>query len=153
MSVASVRKLPAEVTSSVWYHVDAAGMTLGRLATRVATVLMGKHKPFYDGGNQVGDHVVITNAEQIAVTGRKAEQKVYRYHSHYPGGLKEWSYKRMLAEKPEKILQEAVSGMLPKNRLRNVRMGMLKVYEGPDHPHQAQQPTPLYIPHRVKPYE
>jgi len=126
-----------------WYVVDANGLILGRLATFLAQVLMGKIKPVYTTYDDVGDFVVVINADKIAVSGKKAEQKVYRRHSGYPGGLKSVDYNELLKHAPEKIIVEAVSGMLPKNKLRQVYLKKLKVYSGTDHPHQAQQPEPL----------
>jgi large subunit ribosomal protein L13 len=126
-----------------WYVVDANGQILGRLATFLANVLMGKTKPVYTPHEDVGDFIVVINADKVAVTGKKAEQKVYRRHSGYPGGLKTVEYSDMQSKAPEKIIMEAVSGMLPKNKLRQVYLKKLKVYSGTDHPHQAQQPEPL----------
>ena len=123
--------------------VDANGQILGRLATFLASVLMGKTKPVYTPHEDVGDFIVVINAEKVAVTGKKSEQKVYRRHSGYPGGLKTVEYTDMQNKAPERIIMEAVSGMLPKNKLRQVYLKKLKVYSGTDHPHQAQQPEPL----------
>lgn len=126
-----------------WYVVDANGQILGRLATFLAQVLMGKTKPVYTTYEDVGDFVVVINADKVAVTGKKAEQKVYRRHSGYPGGLKTVEFDELQKKAPEKVIVEAVSGMLPKNKLRQVYLKKLKVYSGTDHPHQAQQPEPL----------
>lgn len=119
----------------VWHLVDAKERILGRMSTSIATTLMGKHKPIYDPASDCGDYVVVINAEKVKVTGRKADQKLYRYHSGYPGGLKEVPYKRLLENKPEEIIQKAVSGMLPKNRLRAKRLERLLIFEGEDHPY------------------
>lgn len=119
----------------LWHHVDARERVLGRLARSIAVTLMGKHKPIYDPAVDAGDYVVVTNASHVAVTGRKADQKVYRYHTMYPGGLKEIPYKAMLQTKPEQILRRAVSGMLPKNKLRERRLERLKIFPGETHPY------------------
>lgn len=126
-----------------WYVVDAQGQTLGRLATRVATVLRGKHKPIYTPHVDCGDYVVIVNAEKIHTTGNKATQKKYYRHSGYPGGLREVTLKDQLQRFPTRVLESAVRGMLPKNRLGRQMFKKLKVYAGPNHPHEAQQPKTL----------
>ena len=123
-----------------WWLVDANDQTLGRLATRVATLLEGKHKPIYSPNIDTGDHVVVINAARIKVTGNKLLQKRYYRHSGYPGGLKEESLQTLLARKPALVIERAVKGMLPQNRLGRAMFKKLKVYGGPDHPHQAQQP-------------
>jgi large subunit ribosomal protein L13 len=128
-----------------WYVVDASGQVLGRLATQIATLLRGKHKPTFTPHLDGGDFVIVTNAEKIRVTGRKADQKVYYRHTGYPGGLKMTSYKMMREKHPDRILRQAVKGMLPKNRLGRRLMTKLKIYAGPHHPHAAQQPRP-YVP-------
>lgn len=126
-----------------WYVVDAKGQTLGRLATFLAKVLMGKNKPVYTTYEDVGDFIVVVNAEKIRVTGKKAEQKTYIHHTGYPGGFKEIPMSVVQKKSPEKVIVEAVSGMLPKNKLRPVYLKKLKVYAGEQHPHEAQQPEPL----------
>jgi len=123
-----------------WYVVDADGMVLGRLASKIAQVLRGKHKPIWAPHINTGDFVVVINADKIRVTGRKAEQKKYYRHSGYLGGLKETPYKRMMDKNPEFILQEAVRGMLPHNRLGRQMLKKLKIYASSDHPHTAQKP-------------
>ena len=128
-----------------WLVVDASGRTLGRLATQIADTLRGKHKPEYTPHCDVGDFVVVVNAEKIAVTGRKREAKLYHRHSGYPGGLKTRTFTEMLERRPEEILRLAVKGMLPRNRLARKQLTKLKVYAGPDHPHQAQMPQPMEI--------
>ncbi len=128
-----------------WYVVDASEQVLGRLATQIATLLRGKHKPTYTPHLDGGDFVVVINAEKIKVTGRKADQKVYYRHTGYPGGLKATSYKMMREKHPDRILRMAVKGMLPKNRLGRRLMTKLKIYSGPYHPHAAQQARP-YVP-------
>ncbi len=128
-----------------WYVVDAQGQTLGRLATRIATVLRGKHKPYYTPHVDCGDYVIIVNAEKIHTTGQKMTQKKYYRHSGYPGGLKEVTLRDQLQKFPERVLESAIRGMLPKNRLGRQMFKKLKVYAGPDHSHQAQQPKPLEI--------
>jgi large subunit ribosomal protein L13 len=126
-----------------WYVVDASGQTLGRLATRVAHVLRGKHKPVYSPSVDTGDYVIVVNAERIHVTGRKLDQKMYYRYSGYPGGLKEITLRSLLQKHPTRVVEHAVRGMLPKNRLGRRMFKKLKVYAGPDHPHAAQQPKPL----------
>ncbi len=133
---------PGEVTRE-WYVVDASGKTLGRLATEIARILRGKHKPQYTPHVDVGDFVIVINAEKIAVTGRKLDQKRYYRHSGYPGGLRSITLRRQLEKHPERVIRAAVKGMLPKNRLGRRMLKKLKVYAGPEHPHQAQQPKPL----------
>lgn len=128
-----------------WFVVDAQGQTLGRLATRVAAILRGKHKPFYTPHIDCGDFVVVVNAEKVRVTGKKLDQKIYYRHSGYPGGLKQVSLRRQLALHPERVIEAAVRGMLPKNRLGRKLFKKLKVYAGPAHPHQAQKPKLLNI--------
>jgi large subunit ribosomal protein L13 len=135
---------PLEVERK-WYVVDAEGQTLGRLATEIATILRGKNKPQYTPHVDTGDFVVVVNAEKVVVTGRKAEQKVYRRHSGYPGGLKETSYERMMERRPTEILRRAVKGMMPKNRLARQQLRKLKIYAGPEHPHAAQNPQRLEV--------
>jgi len=124
-----------------WWLVDAEGKVLGRLATEVATLLRGKRKPEYVDFLDSGDFVVVINAEKIQLTGRKAEQKKYYSHSGYPGGLKEKTFKELLEHKPEEIIKKAVWGMIPKNRLGRAVFKKLKVYRGPQHPHEAQKPV------------
>jgi large subunit ribosomal protein L13 len=123
-----------------WHVVDAQGQTLGRLATQVATLLRGKHKPYYTPHVDCGDYVIVINAEKIHVTGNKMSQKIYYRHSGYPGGLKEVTLRDQLQKFPGRVVEQAVRGMLPKNRLGRRMFRKLKVYAGPDHPHQAQQP-------------
>ncbi|MGD8998223.1 MAG: 50S ribosomal protein L13 [Anaerolineae bacterium] len=126
-----------------WYVVDASGQTLGRLASEIARIVRGKHKPIYSPAADVGDFVIVINADKVHVTGRKLDQKMYYRHSGYPGGLKEVSLRRMLEEHPTRVIEHAVRGMLPKTRLGQRMIKKLKVYAGSDHPHQAQQPEPL----------
>jgi large subunit ribosomal protein L13 len=128
-----------------WYLVDAEGQTLGRLASRIAPILKGKHKPTYTPHLDCGDFVVIVNAEKVRVTGRKLDQKFYYHHSGYPGGLKSISLRDQLERFPERVLEAAVRGMLPKNKLGRRMVKKLKVYAGDSHPHQAQQPKPLEL--------
>lgn len=124
-----------------WWLVDASDQTLGRLATRIATLLEGKHKPIYSPHLDTGDHVVVINAAKVKVTGNKLTQKQYYRHSNFPGGFKEESLQALMARKPEIVIERAVKGMLPQNRLGRAMVKKLKVYPGADHPHQAQQPT------------
>jgi large subunit ribosomal protein L13 len=127
--------------SRKWLLIDASGKTVGRLATETARILMGKNKPTYTPYIDVGDHVVIINAEKVVFTGNKWEDKVYRRHSGYPGGLKEITARKQLQQHPERILELAIRGMLPKTKLGRHMGKKLKVYVGSDHPHQAQLPT------------
>jgi large subunit ribosomal protein L13 len=126
-----------------WYVVDAQGQTLGRLATRTAAILRGKHKPNFTPHVDCGDYVIIINAEKVHVTGQKMRQKKYYRHSGYPGGLTEISLRDQLQKFPNRVLEAAVRGMLPKNRLGRRVFKKLKVYPGPNHPHEAQQPKPM----------
>ncbi len=125
-----------------WLVVDADGQTLGRLATRVARLLTGKHKPTYSTHIDTGDHVIVINAEKIRVTGNKLESKRYYRHSGYPGGLREESLDHLLARRPEEVVRRAVKGMVPHTKLGTQQLRKLKVYAGKDHPHEAQQPVP-----------
>ena len=127
-----------------WYVVDAAGQTLGRLATHIAHVLRGKHKPQYAPNVDVGDYVVVVNAAKVAVTGRKREQKVYYRHSGYPGGIRGVLLADQLERRPDRVIEHAVRGMLPHTRLGRAMFKKLKVYGGPEHPHEAQRPQPLF---------
>lgn len=129
-----------EVSQS-WYLVDASGKNLGRLATEIAQVLLGKHKPEFTPGVDTGDYVVVINAEKISVTGKRLDQKVYYRHSGYPGGLKQITLRNQLEKFPERVIQSAVWGMVPHNRYGRKLMKKLKVYGGPEHPHQAQKPA------------
>lgn len=126
-----------------WLIIDATDLVLGRLSTRLATILKGKHKPQYTPHVDTGDFVVVINAEKIRLTGNKAQTKNYYSHSGYPGGLKEVSFQRMLAKHPERIIEKAVKGMLPKNTLGRAMNRKLKVYAGPNHPHAAQKPREI----------
>lgn len=126
-----------------WYVVDATGKTLGRIATEIAKVLMGKNNPNYTPHVDSGDFVVVINAEKVHLTGKKLNQKIYRRYTGYVGHLKEITLKEMLQKKPEEVIKRAVKGMLPKNKLRDRRLKRLKVYAGPNHPHSAQNPKPL----------
>ncbi len=128
-----------------WVVVDAAGQTLGRLATQIADRLRGKFKPEYTPHCDVGDFVIVINAEKIAVTGKKRTDKLYHRHSGYPGGLRTRTLNEMLDRQPEEVIRKAVKGMLPRNRLARQQLRKLKVYAGPEHPHEAQQPTELEI--------
>jgi large subunit ribosomal protein L13 len=126
-----------------WYVVDAQDQILGRLASRVAHILRGKHKPMYAPHMDVGDHVIVINAAGVQLTGSKGSQSLAHRHSGFPGGLKSVPFARLLAESPEKLVERAVRGMLPKTSLGRTMMGKLKVYPGAEHPHAAQQPQPL----------
>jgi large subunit ribosomal protein L13 len=128
-----------------WLLIDATDRVLGRLATQIATLLRGKHKPTFTPSMDGGDFVIVVNCEKIKVTGRKEEQKVYYRHSGYPGGLKATPYKMMLAKHPDRILRLAVKNMLPKSRLGRQQLGKLRIYAGPTHPHAAQQPK-VFVP-------
>ncbi len=126
-----------------WYVVDAEGQTLGRLATEIADVLRGKRKPEYTPHVDTGDFVVVVNAEKISVTGKKLDEKVYRRHSGYPGGLRQRTLREELDRRPTEVLRRAVKGMLPRNRLSRAQLRKLRIYAGPQHPHTAQVPQPL----------
>jgi large subunit ribosomal protein L13 len=132
-------------TARQWFQVDAAGKTVGRLASEIAKVLIGKHKPTYSLNQDAGDFVVVVNADKVRFTGKKLTDKIYRHHSYYPGGLKSTQAKDVLAKHPTRVLELAVRGMLPKNRLRDIRMTRFKIYALPNHPHSAQQPKQLPI--------
>ena len=125
--------------------VDAEGQTLGRLATQIAETLRGKRKPEYTPHVDTGDFVVVVNAEKIAVTGQKLDQKMYHRHSGYPGGLRSRTLREQLERRPTEVIRKAVKGMLPRNRLARAQLGKLKVYAGPEHPHAAQSPEPLEV--------
>ena len=135
---------PADIQRD-WFEVDADGAVLGRLATEVARVLRGKHKPIFAPHVDTGDFVVVVNAAKVALSGSKLEQKHAYRHSGYPGGLRAVSYASLMASHPERAVEKAVRGMLPKNALGRKTLRKLKVYAGPDHPHQAQQPKPYEI--------
>lgn len=135
---------PKDITRK-WFVIDASGQPLGRLAARVATVLRGKHKPMFTPHMDTGDHVIIINAEKVVLTGRgKPDEKIY-WHTQYPGGLRSTTYGKMLEQTPEKLVLRAVKGMLPHNTLGAHMLRKLRVYKGPEHPHQAQQPEVLEI--------
>jgi large subunit ribosomal protein L13 len=133
----------AEDVERRWYVVDAEGQTLGRLATRIADALRGKRKPQYTPHVDTGDFVVVVNAEKVAVTGKKREEKIYYRHSGYPGGLRTRTLAEELERRPAEVLRKAVKGMLPRNRLARRQITKLRIYAGPEHPHEAQSPQPL----------
>jgi large subunit ribosomal protein L13 len=135
---------PGEVVQQ-WHLVDAEGQILGRLATRIATILMGKHRPTYTPHVDTGDFVVVVNAEKVKVTGKKAEQKRYWRSTTHPGSLRSHTYREVMAAHPDRIISEAVRRMLPKSNLAKKMFGKLKVYAGPEHPHEAQNPQPLAL--------
>ncbi|MGE5198038.1 MAG: 50S ribosomal protein L13 [Rhodospirillaceae bacterium] len=128
-----------------WHVIDADGLVLGRVATKAARLLMGKHRPSYTTFLDAGDHVIVVNASRVKLTGRKEEQKIYRRHSGYEGGLREERAKDVRARRPVRLVEEAVRGMLPKTTLGDAMYRKLKVYAGPDHPHTAQKPTKLEV--------
>jgi large subunit ribosomal protein L13 len=128
-----------------WYVVDADGIVLGRLASEVAHILRGKHKPTFAPHMDMGDHVIVVNAAKVRVTGAKASDKVYYHHSQYPGGLSEVPYERLAERRPERIVEKAIRGMLPRNRLGRQMLRKLAVYAGAEHPHEAQTPEPLEL--------
>ena len=128
-----------------WVVIDATGQTLGRLATRIADTLRGKHKPEFTPHCDVGDFVIVVNAERISVTGKKLDEKRYYRHSGYPGGLRSRTLAEMLERRPEEVIRKAVKGMLPRTRLGRAQLRKLKVYAGPDHPHAAQKPEPMEV--------
>ena len=142
MKTVSAKK---ETVTRKWYVVDATGKTLGRLCTEIANRLRGKHKPEFTPHVDTGDYVVVVNAEKIVVTGKKATDKLYHHHSGYPGGIKSISFDKILVKSPDMIIEKAVKGMMPKNKLSRAMLSKLKVYAGNDHPHSAQQPTLLEI--------
>ena len=135
----------AQTVEKKWYIVDAEGQTLGRLATKVATVLRGKHKPTYTPNVDTGDFVIVINTDKVVLTGKKLEDKFYRYHTGYIGGLKEIPYKKLMAEKSDLAVYEAVKGMLPKNSLGRAMIKKLRVYKGAEHNHAAQKPETLKV--------
>jgi large subunit ribosomal protein L13 len=135
----------AETVQHDWYLIDAEGQTLGRLATEIARRLRGKHKTEYTPHVDTGDYIVIVNAEKVKVTGRKATDKIYYRHTGFPGGLKEASFTQMIERSPEKVIELAVKGMLPRNTLGRTMYRKLKVYAGQEHPHEAQQPETLTL--------
>lgn len=126
-----------------WVVVDANDQTLGRLATQISTVMLGKHKPGFTPGVEMGDYVIVVNASHIRVTGNKLDDKMYHRHTGYPGGLKSVNLRDLLAKNPERVIEKAVWGMLPHNRMGRSLMKKLRVYAGPDHPHDAQEPRPI----------
>ena len=128
-----------------WHLIDAEEAALGRLASKAAMLLMGKHKPSYTPFLDTGDHVVVVNAEKVRLTGRKEEQKIYRRHSGYPGGLTETSARKVRAARPQRLVEEAIQGMLPKTKLGKQMYRKLQVYAGPKHPHEAQKPVELTL--------
>jgi large subunit ribosomal protein L13 len=143
--VSTFSPTPADIDRA-WHVVDADGLVLGRLATEVARILRGKHKPTFAPHMDMGDHVVIINADKIVLSSNKAEKKYAYRHTGYPGGIRKIRYTQFLQERPEDVIRKAVRGMLPKNRLGRSMISKLKVYAGPEHPHAAQGPTPLDLP-------
>lgn len=133
----------AEEIQREWVLVDANDQTLGRLVTQISTVLLGKHKPTFTPGVEMGDYVIVVNAAHIKVTGNKMDDKMYHHHTGYPGGLKSTNLRDLLAKHPERVIEKAVWGMLPHNRMGRSLMKKLRVYPGADHPHQAQNPKPI----------
>ena len=140
----TVSTKPADVTRD-WFVVDAEGKTLGRMATEIARLLRGKHKPEYTPHVDTGDYIIVVNAEKVRVTGNKARDKMYYRHTGYPGGLRSMSFEKMVAHAPERTVEFAVKGMLPKGPLGRAMYSKLKVYAGTEHPHQAQQPQALTL--------
>ncbi|MDR1939436.1 MAG: 50S ribosomal protein L13 [Clostridiales bacterium] len=134
-----------ETVERKWYLIDADGLVLGRLASRVAAILRGKNKPTYTPNVDTGDHVIIVNCDKIVLTGKKLEQKYYRHHTFYPGGLKEIQAKKLVESKPEEVVYLAVKGMMPKNSLGRNMLKKLRVYKGSEHIHEAQQPVELKL--------
>jgi len=135
---------PGEVTRQ-WHVIDATDVVLGRLASQIATLLRGKHKPTFAPHMDIGDFVVVINADKVALTGSKREQKMDHRHSGYPGGLRSTSYARLIEQNPRRVIEKAVKGMLPHNKLSRQQLTKLKVYAGPNHPHTAQKPLPYTI--------
>ena len=134
-----------ETVERKWYVVDAEGMVLGRLASQVAAILRGKHKPIYTPHVDTGDHVIIVNAEKVVLTGRKLDQKKYYHHTGYPGGLKETPYRSLLQKKPEFAVYEAIRRMMPKGPLGRSMLTKVRIYRGPEHKNTAQKPEPLVL--------
>ncbi|KIE50125.1 MAG: 50S ribosomal protein L13 [marine actinobacterium MedAcidi-G2A] len=130
-----------------WHLVDAEGLILGRMATEVAQILRGKHKPTFAPHIDTGDHVIVVNADKVVLTSGKAEKKMVYHHTGFPGGIRSESYATLLAKKPAEIVRQSIRGMLPKNRLGRQQLSKLQVYAGPTHPHEAQKPIPLEIKH------
>jgi large subunit ribosomal protein L13 len=143
MNARMTRFVPREEIKRDWYLVDAEGETLGRLSSRIARVLVGKHRPDYTPNSDNGDHVIVINAEKVRATGAKFEKKLYKHHTLYPGGLKTATYKDVQAKDPARIIEMAVGGMMPGNKLHARRVVRLKVYKGGEHPHEAQMPKPF----------
>ncbi len=143
----STRFMTAEEATALdkWHVIDATDQVLGRIATKAATILSGKHRPHYAPFSITGDHVVIINADKVRLTGQKLDQKVYRWHTRYPGGLKETRIRKVLETRPERVIREAVLGMLPKNKLRKRLVKRLKIYGEGQHPHAGQRPEPLSL--------
>ena len=142
MKTVSAKK---ESVTREWYVVDATGKTLGRLSTEIANRLRGKHKPEFTPHVDTGDYIVVVNAEKVKVTGNKTTDKVYHHHTGYPGGIKSIPFDQLIDKAPERIIEKAVKGMMPKNKLSRSMMTKLKIYAGSEHPHSAQRPTPLEI--------
>ncbi len=142
MKTVSAKK---ETATHSWYVVDATDKTLGRLSTEIAIRLRGKHKPEFTPHVDTGDYIVVVNAEKVVVTGNKTTDKMYYHHTGYPGGIKSISFDKLIQKSPEQIIEKAVKGMMPKNKLSQSMLAKLKVYAGSEHPHSAQQPKPLDI--------
>jgi large subunit ribosomal protein L13 len=140
---------PDDITRQ-WHVIDADGVVLGRLATTVASLLRGKHKPIFAPHVDTGDHVIVVNAAKVVLTAGKADSKLAYRHSGYPGGLRSRSYADLLERHPEEVVRRAVRGMLPSTRLGRAQLSKLKIYAGSDHPHAAQQPTPMTLPDRAR---
>tara|TARA_X000000368_G_scaffold39363_1_gene28619 strand:+ start:808 stop:1260 length:453 start_codon:yes stop_codon:yes gene_type:complete len=144
--VATYTPKKSEIERS-WHLVDAEGLILGRMATEVAQILRGKHKPTFAPHIDTGDHVIVVNADKVVLTSGKAEKKMVYHHTGFPGGIRSESYATLLAKKPAEIVRQSIRGMLPKNRLGRQQLSKLQVYAGPTHPHEAQKPIPLEIKH------
>ena len=142
MKTVSAKK---ESISQEWFVVDATNKTLGRLSTAIANRLRGKHKPEYTPHVDTGDYIVVVNAEKVRVTGNKKTDKIYHHHTGYPGGIKSITFDKLIDKAPEQVIEKAVKGMMPKNKLSRSMLSKLKIYAGSAHPHSAQQPTPLEI--------
>ena len=143
MNATLTRFVPREEIRRAWYVVDAKDQTLGRLSSRIARVLTGKHRPDYTPNADNGDFVIVLNAGQVRTTGAKFEKKLYKHHTFYPGGIKTASYKEVVAKDPTRVIEMAVNGMLPDNKLKKRRIVRLKIYTAGEHPHIAQQPKPF----------
>ena len=145
LNISKTTQINKDTVQRKWFIIDATDQVLGRLATQAALLLRGKHKPVFTPHMDLGDHVIVINAEKIRLTGNKLEGKLYQHHTGYPGGLKTTTARKLLAEHPERVVFKAIEGMIPHNTLGSAIVRKLRVYKGPEHPHEAQQPEPLTL--------